>query len=54
MFEQQGHKIVCTITMNAFQDISDLLERIITVDESWFSTYDSEKNRYYNSPTSLS
>ena len=45
-FEQQeARKNLCTDTLNATENDPNLLERIITCDESWFFTYDPETKR---------
>jgi len=55
-FEQQEpRKNVCTDTLNAIENDPNLLERIITCDESWFFTYDPETKRqsmHWKSPSS--
>ncbi|XKL59001.1 hypothetical protein PGB90_000017 [Kerria lacca] len=42
-FEQQeARKNICIDTLNAIENDSNLSERVITCDESWFFAYDSE------------
>ncbi|XP_058810647.1 protein GVQW3-like [Phymastichus coffea] len=55
-FEQlEARKNICIDTLNAIAKDSDLLEKVITCDESWFFTYDPETKRqsmHWKSPTS--
>lgn len=55
-FEQlEARKNVCTDTLNAIENDPNLLERIITCDESWFFMYDPETKRqsmHWKSPSS--
>ncbi|GFX35819.1 putative mariner transposase [Trichonephila clavipes] len=55
-FEQQAtRKNVCTDILNAIKNDRNILEKIITCDESWFFTYDPEIKRqsmHWKTPTS--
>ncbi|GFV24023.1 mariner Mos1 transposase [Trichonephila clavipes] len=55
-FEQQAtRKNVCTDILDAIKNDPNLLEKVITCDESWFFTYDPETKRqsmHWKTPTS--
>ncbi|GFV97154.1 protein GVQW3 [Trichonephila clavipes] len=55
-FEQQAtRKKVCTDILDAIKNYPNLLEKVITCDESWFFTYDPETKRqsmHWKTPTS--
>ena len=55
--QQEACKNICTDTLNAIENDTNLLKRIITCDESWFFTYDPETKRqslHWKSLSSLS
>ncbi|GFY19203.1 putative mariner transposase [Trichonephila clavipes] len=43
-FEQEAHKNVCSDTLIAIEMNPHLLKRIVTCDESWFSSYSIHDN----------